>query len=357
MEPKYNKLAEILESEINRVYSPGDRFHSISELMNEYGFSLQTVDRALRILVDKGLLTRVQGKGTFVADTSIENASQVTKSVYVVTEIGEISQRNPYSMAIYEGINEAIRGTQVQIAVGSYQDSFQDVLTPSRYDGVFLLAPDEPQRPYVQQIKDMGLPVVIVGAQINDLDVCVVDSDIVNGVYQAVQYLAQNGHRRIGYLGRPEPSAHDTIRFDAFRSCTSELNMETKQEWVASISHRMTQIEDRNELRRAFAGDDRPTCILVSSYFYITPGLIDELRSIDSDNHEGLSIIGFDDLDWLEYVRPPLACIRQMFVEIGRTAMQRLLSQMNNEPAEKLTELFPVELIRRRSVVPLLASV
>ena len=45
----------------------GDRIPSESELMKQYYVSAITVKNALNALVDRGLITRVKGKGSFVS--------------------------------------------------------------------------------------------------------------------------------------------------------------------------------------------------------------------------------------------------------------------------------------------------
>ncbi|MCP5368777.1 MAG: GntR family transcriptional regulator, partial [Hyphomicrobiales bacterium] len=47
---------------------PGDRVPSENALVRELGVSRMTVNRALRELTAAGLLVRVQGTGTFVAE-------------------------------------------------------------------------------------------------------------------------------------------------------------------------------------------------------------------------------------------------------------------------------------------------
>jgi DNA-binding GntR family transcriptional regulator len=66
--PKYAQLREMLFSAIRSgQWKPGDKLPTESELTRLTPFSLGTVQRALRALVDEGLVVRAQGSGTFVA--------------------------------------------------------------------------------------------------------------------------------------------------------------------------------------------------------------------------------------------------------------------------------------------------
>lgn len=65
--PLYVQLMEELETSIrNGVYKPGDKIMTEAEMAKEYGVSLITVRKAVCSLMEKGLVVRKQGKGTFV---------------------------------------------------------------------------------------------------------------------------------------------------------------------------------------------------------------------------------------------------------------------------------------------------
>lgn len=68
--PKYARLREALVCAIDSGYwISGDRLPTEAELVRCTPFSLGTVQRALRSLVEEGLVTRAQGSGTFVAQS------------------------------------------------------------------------------------------------------------------------------------------------------------------------------------------------------------------------------------------------------------------------------------------------
>lgn len=65
--PLYVQLMEELETSIrNGVYKPGDKIMTEAEMAKEYGVSLITVRKTVGSLMEKGLVVRKQGKGTFV---------------------------------------------------------------------------------------------------------------------------------------------------------------------------------------------------------------------------------------------------------------------------------------------------
>jgi len=59
---------ELIQAIKDGVYGPNDKVPSENTLMKEYGVARMTAHRALRELTDEGILTRVPGVGTFVAE-------------------------------------------------------------------------------------------------------------------------------------------------------------------------------------------------------------------------------------------------------------------------------------------------
>ena len=70
-EPRYAAIKKFVTEAIGRgELRPGDRVPSEAELTKRFAVSRMTAHRALRELQDVGVLTRLPGVGSFVADTS-----------------------------------------------------------------------------------------------------------------------------------------------------------------------------------------------------------------------------------------------------------------------------------------------
>lgn len=66
--PRYHQLYSIIKGWIlNGTYLPGAKIPPESELCEAFGVSRITSHQAINLLVQEGLLNRVQGKGTFVS--------------------------------------------------------------------------------------------------------------------------------------------------------------------------------------------------------------------------------------------------------------------------------------------------
>ncbi len=92
MTPLYIQLMNDLEEKIkNKVFQPGEKLKTETEIAKEYGVSLITVRNAVTKLIKKGLVVRKQGKGTFVTQPkftknikSLQGFSDMCKQIGVI---------------------------------------------------------------------------------------------------------------------------------------------------------------------------------------------------------------------------------------------------------------------------------
>lgn len=88
--PLYLQLENILREKISSGYfKPGDALPSDKGLVQDYHVSRVTVRKALLKLVDKGLIKRIKGKGTFVAKINLPfNPPKFTGSIDDLISMG-----------------------------------------------------------------------------------------------------------------------------------------------------------------------------------------------------------------------------------------------------------------------------
>lgn len=73
--PPYVQLAgEIREAIASGEYSPGERLPSTRRLAEDNGISPMTVQHAMKVLRDEGLVVSQQGRGVFVQDPKADEA-------------------------------------------------------------------------------------------------------------------------------------------------------------------------------------------------------------------------------------------------------------------------------------------
>jgi DNA-binding GntR family transcriptional regulator len=75
-EPAYVQLVNILTEQIAKgVFLPGDRLPSESELCRRYQVSPMTVRRSINVLLEQGIVSTIQGSGTYVKAPDLSGAT------------------------------------------------------------------------------------------------------------------------------------------------------------------------------------------------------------------------------------------------------------------------------------------
>jgi GntR family histidine utilization transcriptional repressor len=83
MAASYRVIKDHVRRQIARGrWTPGTRIPSENELVREFGAARMTVNRALRELASDGMLTRSQGRGTFVAELSLASSFLQVRDIH-----------------------------------------------------------------------------------------------------------------------------------------------------------------------------------------------------------------------------------------------------------------------------------
>jgi GntR family transcriptional regulator len=88
--PKHEQLRRILLSLVTERLQPGAAIPSERALIAEYGVSRITVREALGQLVNEGYLTRVRGKGTFVAHRPVHSTLHLASFTEEMRALGHV---------------------------------------------------------------------------------------------------------------------------------------------------------------------------------------------------------------------------------------------------------------------------
>lgn len=87
--PLYYQVAQILETEWLSHYEPGSQIPTELELTTRFGVSRTTIRLAMRLLEEKGLLTRRPGKGSFLTRPKLQvELSELTGFVEDMVALG-----------------------------------------------------------------------------------------------------------------------------------------------------------------------------------------------------------------------------------------------------------------------------
>ena len=176
-----------------------------------------------------------------------------------------------------------------------------------------------------------------------------VDLDVGGGMHAVVQHLIGLGHRRIGYFAAGYPKGTYRRRYASFRDELKQHDLPHCPGWRTSATFELEEatLAARTLLAQAdisalFCDDD-----LLAGAAYRTA------RNLGIVIPAQLSVVGFNDLEMARLLSPELTTVAIPVDAVGRTAVERLLAQLQR-PTEMTAAPFvaALELRVRASTAP-----
>lgn len=227
------------------------------------------------------------------------------------------------------------------------QTHYLSMLVRRRIDGV-LLVPAASSAAGVTMLEQHNIPAVILDRRVPGAHVDVVRSSSLQAACQLTEHLIANGHRRIGMLGGPVDLSVADERIDGYRKALCAAAVECDPTLI--VRGRFT-VDSGYEMTQALlARKPVPTALFASNNF-IAVGAMKALREAGLDVPADVSIVCFDDLPATYTVTPFFTVIAQRAYDLGRTAAERLIAQM--EAGGRLAHqeiILPTDLVVRESV-------
>jgi len=180
-------------------------------------------------------------------------------------------------------------------------------------------------------------------------------ADNFRGAYQGTEYLINLGHERIAFVvGSPETTTGKD-RIEGFKWAMMDAGLEVDPELVKigafSKEFGIQAMEDLLELSPG------PTAIFATSNRLLM-GTMTVLADHEIQVPDQISVIAFDDFEWLSFWQPPITTVDVAVEEMAMLAVQLLLRWIRERhpPEKPRTYSLSTKLIERRScqrVVPL----
>lgn len=218
-----------------------------------------------------------------------------------------------------------------------------------RVDGL-IVTPTSKNRRHLARLLDKGMVIVQVDRRVEGLaaDAILVDNE--SGAASAVTHLIEAGHSQIGIMTGELDVLTARQRLRGYERALKEHGIPVRDALIKTGSfHREHAIEDATDLIRA---RPTPTAIFAANNILAEAMLI-------ALGQEGLrvprdvSVVAFDDVEWMSMVDPPLTAVRQPAADMARSAAELVLRRLREDrQGPPSTVVFRTQLVERGSVGP-----
>lgn len=355
-------LNELRRAILAGELQPHARVPSEPELFKTLNISRTTIRQAWQAAEDEGLLYRVRGKGTYVAEPGVTRMSQL---------IGFLipTFRNTFDSQLLSGAERYLRerGYRLMFAHTDREVGEENRLMREMWqEGVrgFLLWPamGEGQARFLEHGK--SIPAVFMDRPIEGLDYPCVAAEHYQGAAQAMEHLIGLNHRNIGFVSRPHLQLWPVAeRLRAYHETMSVAGLVPRQPILVGDTtelgtrpgehyYREARGKEIEQVRAVLRAPGRPTALFAMNDLMalqiIRAAKLERLK-IPHD----LSLVGFDDLEIVSHTEPPLTTVAQDPYRIGAEAARHLLELIAGRRPSQRTIYLPTRLIVRESTAPL----
>lgn len=333
---------------------PSDRM-----LMRRFAVARATVQAAMKDLMDRHLVVRRPGYGTFLSDRAQTVASGrfgiIVPDAYY-----------PFYARICRGIDDAARAKgwltlSAALGSGDMHDraakalEFAEVCVREKVGGVFF-------QPF--QFLDDGVGVNLAILEVfkkADIPVVLLDSDFLplprrsgydlvgidnmQAGYEMARHVISQGAKRIWYFSNPLPAPTSLDRGNGVGVAVSEAGLRWSRESILFANP-----SDTRAARRVFESRNRPDAI-VAVNDYVASLLLKTLKAIGRRVPDDVLLAGFNGDPVSEETCPRISTAVQPCREIGESAVGIMLRRIENPEAAPRAVQLAVKIVTRESTL------
>ena len=355
---RYLEIKERLRESI-LVMQPNDKLPSRPQLCKRLDTTRTTLDKAIKELVEEGLLTAHNGSGTYVTEKSIDQVTikgslgvivpNIMESVYpsMVRGIENIAHKNGFTITLCNSDSSVKK-----------QERYVHQMIRSGVAGIIIVPviTDNPQKIYqlYEQLCRVQIPLVFCNRNIPKIDVPFVTSNSFYGGYLATRHLIVRGYRHIAYISRKNYCT-SVERRQGYLAALVEAGLDIDREIIVlqgrsnSTNEEAGYVEMARLLKEGHAMD-----AVFCFNDYVSRGVIRAVRERGLRVSADIGIIGYDNEIFGETMNPPITSVSYHNLEIGEKAAELMCTMLRKEklPEFKYYLYEPEVIVRESSLGP-----
>lgn len=261
-----------------------------------------------------------------------------------------------YSQAI-SGIEEEAISAGYNVMICQSNESLEreknvlKALENSRVDGIIACHATEPSNfAHIRDIKDAGIPLVLLDRVIDDMDVSKVVANDRQGAFTITKHLILSGNLRIAHIAGPNNLSVSRNRLSGYLQALRHYKIPVRDELIVRTT--LDKEDVINCVKKLCNLPEPPDAIFCVN----DPAAVQAVQYLKSKGlciPEDMAIAGFDNQPVTVYMEPALTTIIQPAYEMGREAAKLLLYEIEHpdEEVKPVIKSLETRLITRNSTV------
>ncbi|WP_416307925.1 LacI family DNA-binding transcriptional regulator [Neptunicella sp. SCSIO 80796] len=325
--------------------------YQVSELA---GVSLATVSRVINGVTPVSEKTRekvleAMDKLNYRPNSIAQSlASNKTDTIgYVVPEL-----HGSFFGSMMSGSDKVLRssGKHMFIAPGHSNEKDEkeaiEILIGRRCDALILHL-EAISDDYLIELAKENIPFVVVNRYIEAISEHCISMDNKLGGYLATQALVKQGHNQVAYIAGSLWKADARERLEGHKQALREAGIDFDETLMYEGDFQGHAGEEG--IKALFSQGKQFTAVACAND-EMASGAINAIREQDLLIPEDISVVGFDNVEYSNYLTPKLTTIHYPMEDIGKMAASWILNKVYGNRTMELTHIVLPKLIERHSV-------
>jgi LacI family transcriptional regulator len=310
---------------------------SQSQIAKQLGVAQITVSKALR--GDKDISPKTQERVQRLAEQLGYVPNLLARSLIDghTRTVGILlpQLRGKYFSGLLESLESNIRKngfTPILMKISDNEDADNEslkLLIQQRVAGLIVFLGNPCWSPkMIDIIKRRKLPLVVIGKSVIP-DICNVYCDDIKGVKMAVDWLVQQGHRRIAMLTRQyhgDPVADS--RHNSFKEAIKDTKLSWKNDYIIAVAQ---QNDEYQAVKDFFVANPDVTALFCLGDELAFPAMA-AIEALGLKIPGDISVMGYGgNVEYQEHMKIPLTTIAHDPAAIGKEATRLLVRQLGGE--------------------------
>lgn len=289
---------------------------TVSRVLNNNGLvKEETKQRILRIVEESKFVPNAFAR-------SLSNESLINNVGLIVPNID-----NPFFAALAEGVSAAADECGYNSFLFNTNEDvkkelrFLQTSQEQRLRGLLMVPVVENDTVNRSYLLRLPIPVVMIDREAYNTNFDGVFSDDIEGAYNAVEALIKNGHTKIAQIMGPQTTKPGRARLEGYRQALDAHGIPYREEYV--VEGKFLKEESYEGMQKLMKLKDPPTAIF-SANNLTSIGVLKYLKEHSLRLGRDISMVGYDDIEVLEYTDMNLSTVSRPVQRMGYDAMMLL---------------------------------
>lgn len=319
---KYMQLADWIADRIRTgEYAPGKRLPSNRKLASQWDLSAITITAAMDELVRRRLIVRRRGSGTFVTSDPLELHRRIRIGFFVADNTS-----SSYTRQVLDALWMLCREHHCDLLpIFRGPAEIEEAVAEYSLHGALIFNSTEIPPGLVKRLRSKGTPSLLLSSVQQESSEFSIGYSNERIIEDAVDYLAELGHRNIGFLVGHSRSLPYRERYNSFMAAMWKRQLPVNLAWINVAAAQQPTVD------AYFSQAERPTAVIIGDRL-LAPKVYRSLAEHGIRVPQELSLFCIDEPDRPGEFTPRLSMFRIDVSGFCRAGMLTLLQQINHGP-------------------------